>query len=318
MNIIGYRKIYFLISGIFVGLGLFGIVFWGLNLGIDFTGGSLSEIEYTVERPETDKIYEKLSGLDIGDIAIQPIGDKGVLIRFKSVSEEKHQEVLSALRTKTLDLMVPQIDGEEYIGAPENNPENIVIEKRFDSIGPVIGQELKDKTVYAITIALMVIVAYIAWAFRKVSKPISSWKYGVIAIVALFHDVIIVVGIFVFLGRFFEVEINAPFVAALLTILGYSVNDTIVIFDRIRENLKNYNPDFEDVVNKSVNQNLVRSMYTSLTTLFVLFSLYFFGGETIKTFVLALIIGVISGTYSSIFLASPLLVVWEKFKFRKE
>ena len=188
------------------------------------------------------------------------------------------------------------------------------MEKRFNSIGPVIGQELKQKTIYAIFIALIVIVSFIAWAFRKVSKPIASWKYGIIAIVALFHDILIVVGVFVFLGRFLNVELNAPFVAALLTILGYSVNDTIVIFDRIRENLKHYTPDFAETVNKSVNQNLVRSIYTSITTLFVLLTLFFFGGESIKDFVLALIIGIISGTYSSIFLASPMLVTLERFK----
>ncbi len=314
MNIIKFRKVYFAISSILVVISLFGLLSWGLPLGIDFTGGSLMEIEYTMERPQAQEIEEKINDLDLGDVFIQPIGDKGVILRFKSVSEETHQEILTKLRTKSLDMLVPTGEDGEYIGASVNNPENKVVEKRFNSIGPVIGQELKQKTLYAIFIALLIIVGFIAWAFRKVSKPVASWKYGIIAIVALFHDILIVVGIFVFLGRFMNVELNAPFVAALLTILGYSVNDTIVIFDRVRENLKHHTPDFAETVNKSVNQNLVRSVYTSLTTLFVLSTLFFFGGESIKYFVLALIIGIVSGTYSSIFLASPLLVTLERFR----
>jgi preprotein translocase subunit SecF len=314
MNIIKFRKVYFTISSILVAVSLFGLFSWGLPLGIDFTGGSLMEVEYTMERPQVKEVQEKISDLDLGDVFVQPIGEKGVILRFKSVNEEAHQEILTKLRTKSLDMLAPSGEDGEYIGAPVNNPENKVIEKRFNSIGPVIGQELKQKTIYAIFIALLIIVSFIAWAFRKVSKPVASWKYGIIAIIALFHDILIVVGVFVFLGRFMNVELNAPFVAALLTILGYSVNDTIVIFDRVRENLKHYTPHFSETVNKSVNQNLVRSVYTSLTTLFVLSTLFFFGGESIKYFVLALIIGIISGTYSSIFLASPMLVTLERFR----
>ncbi|MEA2089002.1 MAG: protein translocase subunit SecF [Patescibacteria group bacterium] len=320
INIINYRKIYFILSGILVTVSIFAFGFWGLNLGIDFTGGSLLEIEYVDDRPRISAIQEKLASLELGDVVVQPIGDKSMLLRFKSVSEEEHQNILNRLREnnkseeKNKDLAdVEEIEKEEIIESIETGGgSNKIIEKRFDSIGPVIGQELKKKTIYAIMIALVVIILYIAWAFRKVSNPISSWKYGVIAIVALFHDIIIVVGIFVFLGKFCSIEINTPFVAALLTILGYSVNDTIVIFDRVRENLKNYDYNFENTINKSVNQNLLRSFYTSLTTLLVLFSLLFFGGDTIKSFVLVLIAGIISGTYSSIFLASPLLAVWEK------
>ena len=316
MNIIGRKKIFFSLSGALVVMSVLGLFFWGLNLGIDFTGGSLLEIEYIQNRPKINEIKNKLEDLNLGDISVQPIGEKGVLLRFKSVSEEMHEKILKKLKGDIeIDSNFSE-QGKEVIKSVEASGKEVLIEKRFDSVGPVIGEELKQKTIYAIFIALVIIVAYIAWAFRKVSHPISSWKYGVIAIVALFHDILITLGVFVFLGKFFNVEVNAPFVAALLTILGYSVNDTIVIFDRIRENLKNYNYDFEDTVNRSVNQNLIRSVYTSVTTLLVLLSLYFFGGETIKSFVLALIVGVVVGTYSSIFLASPLLVVWEKFKKR--
>lgn len=318
MDIIGKRNIYFTLSGILVVLSLFGFIVWGLPLGIDFTGGSLMEVEYSSERPDVKIIQEKLADLDLGDILIQPIGGDGLVLRFKSVDEEKHQQILDKLRenNEAGSLVIPggtNIEN-EVLTSPDSKIGNEVFEKRFNSIGPVIGEELKQKTYYAIFIALVVIVGFIAWAFRKVSKPVSSWKYGVIAIVALFHDILIAVGIFIFLGKFFNFEVNAPFVAALLTILGYSVNDTIVIFDRVRENLKNHSGDFAKTVNKSINQNLVRSVYTSFTTLLVLLSLYFFGGETIKNFVLALIIGIIAGTYSSIFLASPLLVTWERFR----
>ncbi len=308
MEIISKRKIYFSFSAILVILSIFGLFTWGLNLGIDFTGGSLLEVEYTQKRPSIDKIKNELKDFNLGDINVQPIGEKGILLRFKNVDEETHQKILKKIAGETK--IVEKKEGEEI--KEKNKEGNLLIEKRFDSIGPVIGNELKEKTFYAIIIALIMIIVFIAWAFRHVSRPISSWKYGIIAIIALFHDILITMGVFAFLGKFYNTEVNAPFVAALLTILGYSVNDTIVIFDRVRENLKHYDYKFENTVNKSVNQNILRSFYTSLTTLLVLLSLYFFGGETTKNFVLALIIGVVIGTYSSIFLASPLLVVWEK------
>ncbi len=349
MNIIKHSKTYFKISGILAGISILSLIFFGLNFGIDFTGGSMLEVEFTSERLTSEEVKDRLSDLELGNIIIQPIDEKGLLLRFKSVDEKTHQQILQKLGDNSQNMKIEMIEtgSEEKVeiesidiveaeavnknnkieisdqeenkekiisAATANETENRVIEKRFDSIGPVIGQELKQKTIYAIIIALIAIVAYIAWAFRHVSKPISSWKYGVIAILTLFHDVIITIGIFVFLGKYFSVEINAPFVAAVMTILGYSVNDTIVVFDRVRENLKNYSGDFSGVVNKSVQQTLIRSIYTSTTTLLVLFSLYFFGGETIKDFVLALIIGITIGTYSSIFLASPMLAAIEKTK----
>ena len=201
---------------------------------------------------------------------------------------------------------------EEHASNPSQEQEGNVIEiieKRFESIGPVIGSELAEKSIKAIIIVLIGIVLYVGWVFRKVSRPVSSWKYGLIALAALFHDIIITLGVFSILGHFYGVEVGMPFVVALLTILGYSVNDTIVVFDRTRENLlRSAWDDFEEVVNRSVNETLVRSLNTSLTTLVVLLAIYFFGGATIQYFVLALIVGIIAGTYSSIFIASPLLV----------
>lgn len=215
--------------------------------------------------------------------------------------------------------------------ATENNGETInnaetaaeiakgnIEEKRFDSIGPVIGGELKNSAIWATIIALIAIVLYIGWAFRKVSRPVSSFKYGIAATIALFHDVIITLGIFSVLGHFYNVEIGVSFVAAILAILGYSVNDTIIVFDRTRENLlKSGIDDFEEVVNKSVNETMVRSLNTSFTTLLVLFALYLFGGETIKYFIVALLVGIAFGTYSSIFIASPLLVSWQRWSLRR-
>jgi len=192
-------------------------------------------------------------------------------------------------------------DGTVVIGQ-QGEEEVWVEELRFDSIGPSIGQELRAKAYKTILYVIIAIIFYVAWAFRKVAKPVNSWKYGVIAVIALLHDVLITIGVFVFLGRFLGVEINTPFIAALLTILGYSVNDTIVVFDRVRENLHRYHENFEETVNDSVNETITRSINTSTTTLLVLLAVYFFGGETIRNFILALIVGMAAGTYSSIFI----------------
>ena len=278
------------------------LIAFGLNFGIDFTGGSLLEVRFLSEKPTAEEIKNALSDLDLGSLTVQPAGEDGMLLRFQDISEEKHQEVLTTLKG-----LMSQIT--------DNNISNSKLEElRFDSVGPSIGEELKRKSVYAMFFVLIAIVLYIAWAFRKVSKPIVSWKYGVVAIITLFHDVIITVGVFVILGKFFGIEVNTPFVVAILTVLGYSVNDTIVVFDRIRENLPRSEEDFEGTINTSVNQTITRSINTSITTLAVLLSIVFFGGQTIQSFALALSVGVFIGTYSSIFLASPLLVVWEKFR----
>ena len=296
-QIIQKRKIWLTISSILVGLSVAAIITCGLNFGIDFTGGSLLEVKFENTRPAINEMHEALNDLELGSLIIQPSGDNGVILRFQDISEEKHQAILGRIEN---------ISGEE----------KSVEELRFDSVGPSIGEELKRKSLTAIIIVLIAIVSYIAWTFRKVSKPVASWKYGLTAIIALFHDVIIAVGIFAVLGKFLGVEINTPFVAAILTVLGYSVNDTIVVFDRIRENLPKSEEDFESTINTSVNQTITRSINTSITTLLVLLSIVFFGGSTIRDFVLALSIGAFIGTYSSIFLASPILVVWEKIKSR--
>ncbi|MCB9802660.1 protein translocase subunit SecF [Candidatus Nomurabacteria bacterium] len=293
-NIIDSKKIWFSISGFLMAISILALVIWGLKLGIDFTGGSLLEISYENNRPEITQIEESLAQIDLNNVKVQPSGDNIFILRFENVDEDKHQVVLNQLKSS----------------APDSG---LVEEQRFESVGPTIGQELKSKAIEAIIIVLIFIVAYIAYAFRKVSKPVASWKYGLAAIAALVHDILIVTGVFAILGYFLGVEIDTLFVTALLTILGFSVHDTIVTFDRVRENLfKIHNQSFTEIVNISVNQTIIRSINTSLTTLLVLLAIYIFGGQSIQYFVLALILGVIVGTYSSIFIASPLLVWWNK------
>ncbi|MEA3272035.1 MAG: protein translocase subunit SecF, partial [Patescibacteria group bacterium] len=286
--IVKRRKIWFTISAILVATSIFALVFWGLNLGIDFTGGSLLEVKFNENRPSVDEIQFLVAEQDLGEILVQPMGEQNIVLRLKTITEEEHQELFSAMAEKYSDIS----------------------EERFDSIGPVIGAELQKKSLTAIILVIIAIALYIAFAFRKVSYPIQSWKYGLVTLFALFHDVIIPLGVFAVLGKFLNIEIGSAFVAAMLTVLGYSVNDTIVVFDRVRENLIRGGGEFEGLVEKSVNQTLGRSINTTLTTLVVLFAVFFLGGETVKIFALALIIGVGAGAYSSIFIASPLLVSW--------
>ncbi len=297
VNIIGHRKFWLIIAGSLVVASIVAVSLWGLKFGIDFTGGSLLELSFE-NRPATSDLASDLANFGAEEVSIQPVGDQGVLLRFKTVDEAKHQEILKHL--------------EEKFGK--------VQEQRFESVGPTIGNELRTKAIYSVAVVLICIIIYIAWAFRKVSKPVASWKYGVIAVVALLHDVGVPIGLFAVLGHFAGVEVNSAFVAAILTILGYSVNDTIVVFDRTRENLIHAGGDYENfdkIVNESVNQTFARSINTTLTTLLALVAVFFWGGESVKYFALALIVGIGLGAYSSIFIASPALVVWEELAGRK-
>jgi preprotein translocase subunit SecF len=297
LKIIKRRKIWFTISGVLVVASIVLLIVYGLNLGIDFKGGSLMEIKFNQEAPDKEEIEGLLSESQIMDYKVQPAQDGTFILRMEDLSEESHQSLLESFKEKYHEM--------------EGNFEEL----RFESIGPTIGQELREKAIYAILLVLICIVLYIAYAFRKVSTKIPSYRFGVCAIIALFHDILILLGIFVLLGKFWDVQLDSLFVIALLTVLGYSVNDTIVVFDRIRFNLlRTDNTRLNETVDLSLNQTLTRSLNTSLTTLLVLVALYLFGGSTIQWFVLALIIGVITGTYSSIFVASPILVAWEKFR----
>lgn len=295
--IIRMRKVWYVISGLLIAAAVVMCIVRPPKLGIDFTGGSLLEMTFTTARPEIEKMREIVVAAGVQDPQVQTVGDNGALFRLPTLNEEKHQEVVKALK-----------DGfpAEQVGE--------VREERFESIGPTVGGELRKKAVWSITLVLLAIAAFVGYAFRKVSQPVSSWKFGITTlIVALTHDVILPIGAFAVLGLFMPVEINSAFIAALLTILGFSVHDTIVVFDRIRENLLKTTGTFEEIVDRSVNETMARSINTSLTSLFPLVAIMFLGSESLQAFAFTLIVGLLAGTYSSIFLAAPFLVTMQKW-----
>jgi preprotein translocase subunit SecF len=276
-------------------LSIISLFVWGLRYGIDFTGGTLMEVKFSTQVPTNQEVENILQSMDLGSLTLQPTQNQTVLIRYASEDDTLNQKVFEAIKEKYSDSQ----------------------EIRVDFANSTISKELKSKSLMAIFWAVAGIMGYIAWAFRKVSRPVASWKYGAGAVIALMHDVLITTGVFSLLGHFFGVEVGIPFVAALLTILGFSVHDTIVVYDRTRENLlKSSSKDkFPEIVNRSLNETLVRSINTSLTVIITLLAIYIFGGESISDFSLALLVGVTFGTYSSIFIASALLVTifkWQK------
>jgi preprotein translocase subunit SecF len=282
MHLMRRKELFFILSSLVILPGLFFLVTSGLKLGIDFTGGAL--LEYKFEKPVSS---DQLSSFG----QVTPEGNNTYLIKTKPLDQNQIQQI---------DLQIKQKVGNFEQLSSEN-------------IGPTISSELKQKALLALLFSCVMIVLYITYAFRKVPKPASSLRFGMAAIVALIHDVLVVVGIFAILGHFFNVEIDTLFVTALLTIIGFSVHDTIVVFDRIRENLpKLISHKFTEVADASITQTLARSLNTSLTVVFVLLALLLFGGASIRWFVAALLIGVISGTYSSIFNATALLAWWEE------
>ncbi len=290
MFVVKFRKLFYILSAIIIIASVSAIAKWGLNPGIDFKGGSIVEVEYTDARPEQAEMIKAIDPLEL-NASVRATGDKGFIIRMKDLSREE-----KVLLDQTL------LKSGNYT------------EKRFDSVGPLLGVEALRKSLVSVALVILAIVLFIAFAFRKVSQPISSWKYGIIAIIALVHDVIVPTGAFAILGHFKGYEVDTLFVTALLVVLGFSVHDTIVVFDRVRENLNHAkaNKPFDEIVGESISQTFTRSINTSLTTLLALLVLYFVGGETTQHFSLALIIGIVAGTYSSIFIGSPLLVtVWK-------
>ncbi|MEX0918801.1 MAG: protein translocase subunit SecF [Candidatus Paceibacterota bacterium] len=292
MFIIKYRKIFFALSGLLVIGSLLAVGIFGLNLGIDFTGGSILEVTYEAGRPELPLIRDSLADLDLGQAGIQLSGDQSVIIRLRDITSDEKSALDEVLTF---------------------NGEFTFTEDRYSAIGPSLGSELASKGLIAIALVVSLIILFIAFAFRGVSHKVNSWKYGLVAIVTLSHDIIIPLGLIAVLGQTVGAEVDALFLTALLAILGLSVNDTIVVFDRIRENLRHkISPHFDEVVGLSLNQTFARSINTSLTTIVVLLALLFLGGQTTKYFALILAIGMAIGTYSSLFLAAPLLVTWEK------
>ena len=297
LNIIGKKNWYFAFSLLTIIPGIIALFLWGLTLSIDFTGGSRMILLFpkSVNQQQVEHVKTVFQKEQVA-IATTQTSDKLVIVRTKPLNEKQNAALLTKLKEKLPD----------------------VKQEAFETIGPVIGQETTWNALKAMGIASLLIVLYIAWAFRQVPKPLSSWRFGICTIIALLHDSLLVIGVFAILGHFFHVEIDNLFVTALLTVAGFSVHDTIVVFDRIRENLRRTTGlPFTQVVNDSILQTLVRSLNTSLTTILILFTLLIFGGESIRWFVVALLIGIISGTYSSIFNAAPLLVLWDELDAKR-
>lgn len=294
MNLIGKRKIWYAISLLMIVPGVISLALWGLRLGIDFNAGQVSVVRGNVPVATAQSAAQ---GLGFSDLTVVPAGTQ-TQIRFRDPSpqaqhEANHQKFKAALAKQKIE------------------------ELSFDSVGPAVSKDIARNAIISLLVASLAVVFYIAWAFRNAPPPVSPWSFGIMAIVALLHDALFVLGIFSLLGHFFGVEIDALFVTAILTVIGFSVHDTIVVFDRIRENLRRHKGSFESIVNTSILETLARSINTSLTVLLTLLALFLFGGESIRYFVLALLIGVASGTYSSIFNASPLLVSLHNYRLKR-
>lgn len=306
LHIVKNRNYFFIFSGILVVASLLSLYFWGLKPGIDFTGGSFLEIKLNNQNQVNAQemaIQIQNALPDIGEVRVQSTTN-GFIARSRHLTETQHQNILA-----TVAKLYP---------SNQKDVAQVWEEIRFESVGPMIGVELKNKATWALALAMAAIILYIAWSFRKVSRPVASWKYGVGAVIALIHDLIIVTGAFAIFGHFFGYEVDLLFVSALLTILGFSVHDTIVVYDRTRENLI-YSPQktYDETIDKAINETMHRSINTSLTVFLVLLSLYILGGVSTQNFVLALMIGVVIGTYSSIFVASTLLIVWQRLGSHK-
>lgn len=302
MFIIKNRKIFYIFSAVLITASILSLAIWRLELGIDFKGGSVIEVAYVETKPESVIVEQNIADLakniSLGNYVLQSLGETNYSIKSRLVSDKERQMIENAF---------------------SNNGVNKIEVKKVNSIGPLIGKAAAQKAIVSIILVLLCIVLFITFVFRKVSKPVESWKYGLMAIVALLHDVIVPIGVFSFLGHFYGYEVDTLFVTALLVVLGFSIHDTIVVYDRVRENLtishkENDKKDFETIVGESIQQTFIRSINTSMTTILALLVLYFLGAEATRHFSLALIIGVAVGTYSSIFIASALLVTIEKFQ----
>ena len=290
-KIIRKRKYWFILSSLLVILSIASIFIFGLRIGIDYKGGAMIVLE-SEKSDVIELIEESLDEQKVNNYQLKPSSDAQYTLRLEPIEKEKHDQILLSIKEKVGDIE----------------------EVRYDNIGPTVGKDLTNKSILSIILASIAIILFIAFSFRKVPKPLSSWKFGSLAVLALLHDLLITAGIIALLGHFFIwMEIDSLFITALLTIMGFSVHDTIVVYDRLRENfIKNPQKSIEESAEESVNSTLVRSINTSLTTIIVLLALFLIGGESIKHFVLTLLVGILIGTYSSIFLASPLLVSWHK------
>jgi preprotein translocase subunit SecF len=294
MNIVGRRKLWFSISILLILPGTIALLVWGLKPGIDFTGGQEMEIAGDIGQSELSELVSKAG---VKDITVTTSGGDRLIVRYSDKdageSQQLRQNISALLKQRSLQ------------------------ETSFSSVGPSVSRDITARALLGVGLASIAILLYVAFAFRNTPPPVSPWSFGATAIIALLHDALFLLGIFAILGHFFDVQVDALFVTAVLTVIGFSVHDTIVVYDRIRENLRRHNKPFEEIVNISINETLARSLNTSITVIIVLLAFFMFGGESIRYFVLALLIGIISGTYSSIFNASPLLVVYNNWKIKK-
>lgn len=333
MLVVNNKNIFLTIGGVVMAAAVFCIFFFGLSLGIDFTGGSILEVQFA-DRPAVESVEEDVAKLDLDSFSVRPTGETGFVIRTPFLEESQRTQLMSNLEatvgastSSSATSLTPSAtqgtssnvtqqatsSATSTSQATSSAPVSGVSQERFSAIGPTVGSQLATNAVWGILAVVIAIILFVTFAFRKVSEQISSWVYGSTAIVALIHDILLPAGVFAILGHIMGAQVDLLFVMALLAILGFSVNDTIVVFDRIRENLRegyegSEEDTFEDTVGLSLQQTYARSINTSLTTLVVLAALYLLGGESTELFSLTLLIGVIAGTYSSIFLASPLLV----------
>lgn len=292
MLIVKYRKVFYILTGFITAIAFGAILMWGVNPGIDFTGGVIADVQYGGNRPSIEQVEASLEVLGVTGYSVRASGENEYIVRAQALSDKARGSLEEAL----------SINGEYSATIAQ-----------LSQVGPTIGAELEQKAYVALALVLVAIILFITFAFRNVSRPVPSWIYGIIALVALIHDVIVPVGAFAALGYFFGAQADALFMTAILTILGFSIHDTIVVFDRVRENLKNagthHNPqEFELIAGKSLNQTLVRSVNTSLVVAVSLLALFFFGPTSTQDFALVLLIGVVAGTFSSVALATPLLV----------
>lgn len=296
MNIIGKRKIWYSLSSLFLMLGFVAFFAGGFKPGLDFTGGSIIEVK---NLKSVDLAVESLKKSNVDYSSVEETSSGSYYIKTKTTDEVGRKKILESL-------------------APSKTEGKDIEEVQSSTIGPTVSQTITTKAYMSIVLGLMVIIIYIGYSFKRSSQVFASWKYGVSAAVAMFHDALMIFGLFSILGYFYGVEVDSLFVTAILTVMSFSIHDTIVIFDRIRENLKTFSGDFEQVVNNSVTQMIARSINTSIVVTFVVLALFVFGGESIRYFVLALLVGMVVGTYSSIFIASPLLVSWKKFDDKRK
>lgn len=295
MNIVGRRKLWFAISIIIILPGIIALALWGLKPGIDFAGGQVMEVGRVVDIEKVKPIFEAAGARDISTTTT---GAGTILVRYRDAEGKSSADSNEEIKQALIGIGAEQVS--------------------YESVGPAVSRDITRNAVISVALAALAIVVFLAISFRNTPPPVSPWSFGITAVIALLHDTIALLGIFAILGHFYQVEIDSLFITAVLTTIGFSVHDTIVVFDRIRENLKRYTHSFEVIVNDSIVETVARSLSTSITVLFTLLALLIFGGETIRLFVLALLLGVLLGTYSSILNAAPMLVVWNNYKIKRQ